>query len=155
METGTEWIKRDYKHSVCAQTCMCMCKLGDRNYITFTVAEGRWVGRESVLAAEKYKHWEFQAISRYTNSDLLHSVRECTCCLSLSLAQIHTRTHTQVGCGLWAAAASGPHFFVDVLLQLKLWLIGFLHGPVLQFPDTERHKDSYRIKQALKVVKVQ
>lgn len=56
METGTEWIKRDYKHGVCAQTCMCMCKLGDRNYITFTVAEGRWVGRESVLAAEKYKH---------------------------------------------------------------------------------------------------
>lgn len=46
METGTEWIKRAYKHSVCAQTCMCMCKLGDRNYITFTVAEGRWVGRE-------------------------------------------------------------------------------------------------------------
>lgn len=47
-----------------------------------------------------------------------------------------------MGCGLRAAAADGPHFLVDVLLQLKLWLIGLLHGPVLQFSerDTDRQQ---------------
>lgn len=66
--------------------------------------------------------------------------------LSLSLFERRTtHLHTHVDAHLWAAAASRPHFPVDVLFQLKLWLIGFLHGPVLQFPDRDR-KDTYHIQ---------
>lgn len=76
----------------------------------------------------------FMIIPRHTNSDLLHTLTECTC--SLSPLTLMGR-HAQIGWGLRAAAASSPHFFVDVLLQLKLWLVGLLHGPVLQFSETE------------------
>lgn len=52
--------------------------------------------------------------------------------ISLQLSHTHA--------GLRAAAADCPHLFVDVLLELKLWLVRLLHGPVLQFPggDTQQ-----------------
>lgn len=52
--------------------------------------------------------------------------------IPFGLSDTHART------GLRTAAADCPHFFVDVLLQLKLWLVGLLHGPVLQFSGRDK-----------------
>lgn len=87
-------------------------------YFTFTVAEKRLAGREK-------------------GSDTIFGTAFTYNSFSLSERRT-THPHTHGNAHLRAAAAGCPHFSVDVLFQLKLWLIGFLHGPVLQFSDGNR-----------------
>lgn len=44
----------------------------------------------------------------------------------------HKQTDRQ---SLGATAADSLHLLVNILLQLKLWLVRLLHLPVLQFPE--------------------
>lgn len=67
--------------------------------------------------------------------------------ISFPLSDTHTRTHARAHThtGLRAAAADRPHFFVDVLLELKLGLVGLLHGPVLQFSGGDTQQTHTRV----------
>lgn len=85
-------------------------------YFTFTVAEKRWAGRE--------RRSDTIFGTAFTNN-------------SFPLVLWKT-SNTPTDAHLGVATASRPHFPVYVLFQLKLWLVGFLHGPVLQFPDRDK-----------------
>ena len=84
---------------VCVCTCMCMCEHVDRSYITFTVAEERWVGRErasmaiSTLQILK-KCREFRDNS-HTDFRFRTILIEGNCSLSPSLRHTHLHTHTR------------------------------------------------------------
>lgn len=47
----------------------------------------------------------------------------------------HKQTDRRTEAGLGATAADSLHLLVNILLQLKLWLVRLLHLPVLQFPE--------------------
>ena len=147
MENCTKWIKRavkkTHKHSslcMCALTrvsvCVCVCVNMHVHSILHSQLQ-RKVGweREHNGHITNNRHItdaeNLMIILRHTNSDIIQNVPVLSLSLSLSLS------HTHSECGLRAAAASSPHFFVDVLLQLKLWLVGLLHGPVLQLSETQ------------------
>ena len=83
-------------------TCMCMCKHVDRGYITFTVAEDRWAGRESMLAISPLKEM-LQTLRTSWSSP--YKWIEFTCSLSLSLLRSHIRTHTHTH-RMWSTSGS-------------------------------------------------
>lgn len=45
--------------------------------------------------------------------------------------------------GLGATAADSLHLLVNILLQLKLWLVRLLHLPVLQLPERRRGRHQF------------
>lgn len=106
-------------HTMCG--CVCTCEMmSKKGYFTFTVAEKRWVGRESqtlFLGQLQFSlsFWDTQ----------------------------HTYAHTHTRMPILRATTAGhPHFPVNVLFQLKLWHVGFLHGPVLQLSDRGKKRQS-------------
>lgn len=108
-------------HNVHALQCEIMLT---RRYFTFTIAGKRWAGRERERGSDNIFGTAF------THNSFSFSLLE----------RCSTHPRMRANAHLRATAAGRLHFSVNVLFQLKLWLVGFLHGPVLKFSDKRQKR---------------